>query len=271
MYQRTCATCGVEFTAGRKDGRFCSRPCRQRQYRDSARRTCSIEQCDKPCRARDLCQSHYNQTYQANRHDTETAPCDVCGRSVLKAKSRSRSRKVTCSNRCRYFVQFGRFPAGTHLVHVGPAAATARPTLFEGASIAGVKTRFVSGACAWCGDWFTFDLRVGGVPATTCTDACRRKLDRSRSRARRGRFAVPLALRLAIYERDEWMCQLCFEPIDCAAHYLSDWAPSLDHIEPQSHALIPDHSADNLRTAHRWCNSVRGDERFYTAADLVAS
>lgn len=65
-------------------------------------------------------------------------------------------------------------------------------------------------------------------------------------------------VRLAIYERDDWTCQLCREPIDREVHYLDDWAPSLDHIEPQSHALIPDHSPTNLRTAHRWCNAVRG-------------
>jgi hypothetical protein len=49
---------------------------------------------------------------------------------------------------------------------------------------------------------------------------------------------------------------------------LDDWAPSLDHIEPQSWALIPDHSPANLRLAHRWCNSVRGDLSHYTDDDL---
>lgn len=77
--------------------------------------------------------------------------------------------------------------------------------------------------------------------------------------------------RLAIYERDGWVCQLCMEPTDrdlMSTDPRNDWAPSLDHIEPQSHALIPDHSPANLRLAHRWCNSVRGDLTYYSEADL---
>lgn len=65
--------------------------------------------------------------------------------------------------------------------------------------------------------------------------------------------------RLAIYERDAWICQLCGTPVDPQAHYLSGEAPSLDHIEPVSLALIPNHDPSNLRTAHRSCNSSRGN------------
>lgn len=66
-------------------------------------------------------------------------------------------------------------------------------------------------------------------------------------------------LRHQIYERDNWTCQLCNEPIDRDAHRNTNYAPSLDHIVPQSHTLIPDHSPTNLRTVHRLCNSRRGD------------
>ena len=68
---------------------------------------------------------------------------------------------------------------------------------------------------------------------------------------------IPRADRLAIYERDGWACQLCFEPVDKDLHYNDRMAATLDHIEPQSSALIPDHSAENLRLSHRACNSRR--------------
>jgi 5-methylcytosine-specific restriction endonuclease McrA len=87
-----------------------------------------------------------------------------------------------------------------------------------------------------------------------------------------GRFRLPRNVRLAIYRRDEWTCQLCTEPVDpklMDSDPLNDWAPSLDHIDCQSWG-VRDHSPENLRLAHRWCNSVRGDETYYTAADLVA-
>lgn len=65
--------------------------------------------------------------------------------------------------------------------------------------------------------------------------------------------------RLAIYERDGWTCQLCGEAIDRAADpQRDDAAPSLDHIVPRSHQLVPDHSDANLRLAHRGCNARRG-------------
>lgn len=68
---------------------------------------------------------------------------------------------------------------------------------------------------------------------------------------------IPAAIRLAVYERDGWTCQLCGQPTDPTAHPNADWYPSIDHIEPVSTGN-PDHSERNLRTTHRWCNCIRG-------------
>ena len=76
-----------------------------------------------------------------------------------------------------------------------------------------------------------------------------------------GRWWITQTARLALYERDAWTCQLCNEPIDVGAHYQSDWAASLDHIVPRSRGGSDD--PENLRTAHRWCNSIRGDGHLY--------
>lgn len=62
--------------------------------------------------------------------------------------------------------------------------------------------------------------------------------------------------RLALYERDGWVCGICDLPVDRDAHYLDDMAPSLDHIVPRS--MGGGHESENLRTAHRVCNSRRG-------------
>lgn len=71
-------------------------------------------------------------------------------------------------------------------------------------------------------------------------------------------------VRAAVYERDAWTCMLCSEPVQPDADPQSDWYPSLDHIVPQS--LGGGHDAQNLRTAHRWCNSIRGAKDYH--ADL---
>ena len=66
--------------------------------------------------------------------------------------------------------------------------------------------------------------------------------------------------RLAIYERDCWTCQLCGVAVDCTLDPIRDaMAATLDHIQPRSLTLFPDDSPENLRLAHRACNSARGN------------
>lgn len=72
-------------------------------------------------------------------------------------------------------------------------------------------------------------------------------------------YWITPAKRQAIYERDGWVCQLCSEPVDRTLDSCHRFAATLDHIECQSWALIPDHSPENLRLAHRACNSRRRD------------
>lgn len=73
------------------------------------------------------------------------------------------------------------------------------------------------------------------------------------------RYHLSRADRLAIYERDGWVCQICFDAVAQDLHFNDLMAPTLDHIEPQSAALIPNHSPQNLRLAHRICNARRGN------------
>jgi 5-methylcytosine-specific restriction endonuclease McrA len=61
--------------------------------------------------------------------------------------------------------------------------------------------------------------------------------------------------RLAIYERDAWTCRICDQPVDTSDPN-GDLAPSLDHVVPRSQGGT--HDDDNLRCAHRACNSRRG-------------
>lgn len=87
----------------------------------------------------------------------------------------------------------------------------------------------------------------------------RAKALRRRAPGPRRQFKVPPDLRLAIYERDGWTCQLCGDPVDPDLPSTDRWSATLDHIECQSWVLVPDHSPRNLRLAHRVCNARRGD------------
>lgn len=116
------------------------------------------------------------------------------------------------------------------------------------------KMTWTCGVCTECAEAFV--VRAS-VPVALCSRKCRTA---AKYRARSSAFRVSRRVRMGIYERDGWVCQLCASPVDPDLHYLDDWSATLDHIVCQSWVLIPDHSPANLRLAHRWCNSVRGDE-----------
>lgn len=230
------------------------------------KRTCVFDGCAKPYRAKGMCSTHYNRTFDPERHAPVATPCTVCGKVVMKHKAYA-GRRPVCSSRCRRFVQFGAFGhEGKELV--GPIQVE-KSTEADVTVVASTPRGFVSHSCGHCGVGFLFDWRTTGTAPRFCTVRCTRRWHRARHRRRQGRFAPTRAERLAIYERDDWTCQLCFEPVEPDADPASDWFPTLDHIECQSWALVPDHSPSNLRLAHRWCNSVRGDESHHSAADLI--
>lgn len=61
-------------------------------------RTCTIDGCDKPYRARGLCASHWNAAYRKDQH--REVPCTICGTLVIK-NAPGLKRRPVCSTRCR--------------------------------------------------------------------------------------------------------------------------------------------------------------------------
>ena len=217
-------------------------------------RTCTIEGCDKPHRARGLCASHWNATYRKDQH--REVPCTICGTLVVK-NAPGRKRRPVCSERCRYRVTHGRWPeTGKELV--GPVERRRVPPQVK-PTTQPAKVRFVATICGWCAAPFLHDMRITGTLSRWCSTPCSKAVWRYRYRMQYGQFAITRTRRKAIYERDQWTCQLCNQPVDPSLPTSDPWAASLDHIECQAWVLIPDHRDQNLRLAHRMCNSIRGD------------
>jgi 5-methylcytosine-specific restriction endonuclease McrA len=143
------------------------------------------------------------------------------------------------------------------------AKAAAQRAYTERRRQAGTATRYDRSKSATCGHCASPFMGRSDKPARFCSPACARD---AQGRRDTPRFRITPAKRSAIYERDNGKCMICLEPTDANAHPQSDWYPTLDHVTPQSQGGTDD--PDNLRTAHRWCNSVRGDLRWYTDADL---
>lgn len=72
--------------------------------------------------------------------------------------------------------------------------------------------------------------------------------------------------RLAVYERDGWVCQLCGDPVDRTLKGPDPMSKSLDHIVPLS---WPEgtHTEDNVQLAHLRCNLRKGAR---SALSLIA-
>jgi hypothetical protein len=71
------------------------------------KRSCSVDKCCLPHRARGLCSTHYNQRIMtpATRHAARTKRCDACGTPVQRRNKTDR--RPACSPECRATIQFG--------------------------------------------------------------------------------------------------------------------------------------------------------------------
>jgi predicted nucleic acid-binding Zn ribbon protein len=225
-----------------------------------ATRACDVGDCDRKHLARGLCSMHYKR-----KHATKTKyqiVCEVCG----SGHAGSRPTQRFCSDACKGVAyQTERRTTSRELVHVGPAYPVTwlppQHPVIRGVAKAKRRTWYC-GSCAWCGEGYSTLFPQGRY----CSRRCLRAQARADYRLSRGAFAVSRRVRLSIYERDAWTCQLCMESVDqdlMTTDPQNEWAPSLDHIECQAWALVADHSPNNLRLAHRWCNSVRGDGRWH--------
>ncbi len=221
-----------------------------------ADRTCDVTDCDRKHVARGLCAMHWKREYGNRTRYPRT--CDTCRVEFLSSREDGRF----CSDDCKGLA----YRKSRDLV--GPVLRDCcdLPLRHPARRQQPPPRLWFAGTCAWCLASF-----VDNQPAARF---CSKRCGKMASKARRGRFVIQLHRRLAIYERDAWTCQLCLDPVDSSLLTLDpycDWAPSLDHIECQSWALIPDHSDANLRLAHRWCNAVRSDGRRSTENDLRIS
>ena len=186
------------------------------------------------------------------RNKTFAGTCEHCG-----SEFRAEHQQPLCSRRCHMLRRNARLRGARsrELVHVGPVPeVVAPPTPVTVVTAPRWWNVLVYGPCVWCEEPFTGI----GSQSQYCSKRCRRLA----IAARRGEFVVKPRFRYAIYQRDDWTCQICRGPVDRAAAPLSDWRASLDHIVPRSKG--GDDSWDNLRLAHRWCNAVRGAEDYHS-------
>lgn len=292
MKKRTCSGCGVEIIPGpreRNPKKWCSRSCYSRsRYRESRpsteqsalqrQATCRIyvEPCDicgelktwrsarrkvrtcsRPCekvvkaqRQRDRyaanAESERERIYAWRR--AKASPCVECGAPTM-ANTAQRcgrcQRKVAAagaSEMHRLWRSATAFQSWQHwrVAATPPLALPSPPSTPEVREPR--PRRFVAGSCATCGSPFVVEAWSGRYCSRNCTPQRRQWIPRSR--------------RFDLYERDDWTCQICGDPVPLVTTYLHPLGASLDHVIPRS--LGGSHANENLRMAHMMCNSLRG-------------
>ena len=209
-----------------------------------ADRTCTIPGCDSPHRARGMCKSHYNRW---NYSGSPSAPaeelaCKVCGEPT--AKSASGPRSTYCSTACRR------------------SAAKPRAAIRNRERYRERRTPRAAKSCLTCASEF---VPAKSVARIYCSTACARQMQNASRRALlRGAFVDHLHWR-QIMADDGDLCHICKTAVDVddftrttEGHtVLGPAYPSLDHVVALAVGGL--HERANVRLAHFYCNSIKGD------------
>ena len=142
------------------------------------------------------------------------------------------------------------------------AAALARYSPEQVAAAAARKAELGarrSAPCPYCGTPVgrAGRKKCGSVECGRRYNADRMRATNSARRAQRLAQFIEEVDHLTVFERDNWTCGICKEPVDPMATFPDPLSASLDHVTPLS--LGGEHSYANTRCAHFGCNSRRGN------------
>lgn len=219
-------------------------------------KTCSVDGCGKPNRARGLCATHYNQAYQPNRHRKVEESCTYCGATVLKDVGASRRRKVFCDYTCRDLWRLEHGNRGDRVHDVTERALVPYVAVPSPRVVAEppppIRVRFVSAQCFECGQMFIGDRSaLWSMQALSyCSSKCAARSGRRRRRAlehgqvNRWRWSDFMR----IWLRFDGRCAYC--------QHVVAGQPDPDHVIPLSRG-----GADMIGNLLPSCRSCNCDKR----------
>lgn len=201
------------------------------------------------------------------RAATPWRPCEVCGTQYL-AKSRQR----TCSRTCGAMLNAPASRAPSCPIDLHPCLICSRMISRPRRALCGDREcelehgrrRYESQArptslpCTDCGVTYTTKTAINCGVCKGCRKRRYRRdhgtSDRARARSAGAQYE-PIS-RSKVYERDDWTCGICREPVDRDQRAPHPRAASLDHIKPLSRG--GDHLYANVQCSHFLCNSTKG-------------
>lgn len=117
--------------------------------------------------------------------------------------------------------------------------------------------------CIECGNRFK-GSRIG---LKYCSDKCKRRhnnrykeISRRKKIMENGEVDYSISLQ-QLAKRDKYICHICGERVDMKADTNADMYGSIDHVIPVSKGGT--HTWDNVKLAHRACNTIKGAKSPY--------
>ena len=230
------------------------------------RNTCSIEGCDGPAYGRTWCQTHYARWRDRGSPTARLLGEIVDGRRICPecGEDRPLAEYSSTASYCR------------------PCAAARQRA--RRASKPDPRRPQIAGICEVCGLIYFGDARRVKFCSPGCSAEGKRAWDRTnppppdrraehgrrhrerypekhwakaaKYRARKRAAYVEPVDRMAVFQRDRYICQICRDPIDGSLSHPDPMSPSIDHRVALANGGA--HSMENCQAAHLTCNLSKG-------------
>lgn len=246
-----CVQCGSEYSPRSSRAKYCSKPCANRAA-DAKRKASGAK-------------AEAKKRYEARRKAGQLSPnatCEQCSTPFRKQTATQLGR--FCTPSCHHAWLRSQ---PTYQSKGDRRRASAQHKMDKAQEGTIGQHQWIAGACQSCGDTYIVRPTGGKYPEAYCSKGCRAREIRHRRRARM-RTPIPTptptrVIRAKVYERDQWTCQLCSEPVRMdMVHTLGTpkphpLAPTIDHVIPLARGGT--HDMDNVQTAHFMCNCLKSD------------
>lgn len=204
----------------------------------NATRICSIENCEKPFLAREMCSTHYSRWRSAG--------------GVPRSKAWISPSERRCS-KCGEV----KHPTEFYSDRGGWCAACQRT--HKRANYVAVNVPLPACYCVECGAKHRPRRRTDITCSPECSEMRGRRfmrIDSPLSRAMRRRAQVEVVDPAIVFDRDDWICQICHTDIPREASWPAPLSASMDHIVPLARG--GEHSYANCQASHLDCNRKKG-------------
>jgi hypothetical protein len=185
------------------------------------------------------------------------AQCIVC-----------RALYVRHPNPAKNLLHCGRQPRLPRMSECHPDRKHDRKGLCAECYIVSLRKPIQVSECPECGDTFRLKNSLQVFCGANCSRPSRKRRDKARRRALlKAAFIEDVEDRL-VFERDGWVCQLCYQSVPDGVPVPDPWAATIDHIIPIAKGGT--HGYANVQLAHFECNWRKRDQVGWTWTEAEA-